>query len=360
MIVLRETLDGKIDFLDERIGPDFFQKIIVLALGNLPPSDPILPGRSNLCQRYVPDPWAENALDHVTPASGILLICSGLTSVDVAFAARARGFRGTIHILSRHGLLPKGHRLRVERASICGLESFRPTAHGLLRWVRGQTEPAEIRGFDWRLVIDSLHPFTQQIWRSLPYAEQQRFFRHLRPYWEVHRHRLVPEIDASVASKISSGQIQIHSGRITVFHENAKGVEITYRDRKSGNLESLRVDCVFNCTGPGVDCRKVRDPLLKDLLSQELACPDPLVLGLQVSEAGASIDGHGTASDLVYNVGPARKGDLWETTPVPEIRDQISELAKHLVASCAQKNLAPPESARRAVTGEEGLLELLK
>ena len=332
----------------------------MLALGNLPPSDPILPGRSNLCQRYVPDPWAENALDHVTPASGILLIGSGLTSVDVAVAARARGFKGTIHILSRHGLLPKGHRRSAGRALIWGLGSFPRTAHGLLRWVRRQTETAKIHGFDWRLVIDSLRPFTQQIWQSLPYAEKKRFLRHLRPYWEVHRHRLAPKIDTLIASEISSGQIQIHSGRITALNENVNGVEITYRNRRSGKLESLRVDRVLNCTGPGVDCRKVRDPLLKDLLSQELARPDPLFLGLQVSEVGALIDGRGTASDLIYTIGPARKGALWETTAVPEIRDQISELAKHLIASCAQNNPAPSESAQRAVTGEEGLLELFE
>lgn len=328
---------------------------VVLALGNSPPSDPLLPGRSNFCQRYVPDPWADNAFERLTPASDILLIGSGLTSVDVAVAARTRGFKGTIHILSRHGLLPKGHRLKASRASIWSLERFPSTAHRLLRWVRRQTETAEGHGFDWYLIVDSLRPFTQQIWQSLPNKEQRRFLRHVRPYWEVHRHRLAPEIAALIASEIGNGQIQIRSGRITAFHENIEGVEITYRDRKSGKLESLRVDCVFNCTGPELDCRKVSDPLMRDLVSQELACPDPLFLGLQVSEAGALIDSHGRASDLIYTIGPARKGVLWETTAVPEIRDQIAELVKHLVASCAQNDSAIPESAQGAVTTDAGV-----
>jgi uncharacterized NAD(P)/FAD-binding protein YdhS len=269
--------------------------------------------------------------------------------VDVAVAARTRGFKGTIHILSRHGLLPKGHRLSAARASLWGLERFPPTAQRLVRWVRGQAKTARMRGFDWRLIIDSLRPFTQQIWQSLPRKEQRRFLRHVRPYWEVHRHRLAPEIDTLVTSEISSSQIQVHSGRITAFHDNIDRVEITYRDRKSGKLESLRVDCVFNCTGPEVDCRKVNDPLLNDLLSQKLACPDPLFLGLQVSEVGALIDGRGTTSNLIYAIGPARKGALWETTAVPEIREQISELARHLFASCVQSNSPSPESAQGAV-----------
>jgi uncharacterized NAD(P)/FAD-binding protein YdhS len=41
--------------------------------------------------------------------------------------------------------------------------------------------------------------------------------RHIRPYWEVHRHRLAPEIDAHVASLLRSGQMQIHAGRITIM-----------------------------------------------------------------------------------------------------------------------------------------------
>src|SRR5215471_18991000 len=139
--------------------------------------------------------------------------------------------------------------------------------------VRGQTETAEVRGFDWRLILDSLRPFTQQIWQSLPHKEQLRFLRHVRPYWEVHRHRLAPEIDALVASQLISGQMRIHAGRITAYRENADGVEITYRDRKSGELERLLVSLVLNCTGPEMNARKVTNPLVKSLLRQKLACP---------------------------------------------------------------------------------------
>ena len=79
--------------------------------------------------------------------------------------------------------------------------------------------------------------------------------------------------------------------------------------------------------GPETDCRKLNHPLVNDLLSQGLVRPDPLRLGLDVAEDGAVIDAEGVASNLIYAVGPARKGRLWETTAVPEIRRQIAELA---------------------------------
>ena len=310
---------------------------IVLALGNFPPSDPLLPGRNHRCQRYIPDAWAADTVD-LSHARSILLIGSGLSSVDVTVASRARQFKGAIHILSRHGLFPKGPQMSAARAPIRGFRSFPRTTRELMRLVRTHIQAAEMEGRGWHSIIDSLRCCAQQIWLSLPYKEQRRFLRHVRPFWEVHRHRLAPEIDALLASQLGSGQIQVHAGRITAYHENADGVEITYRDRKSGKPKSLFVDCVFNCTGPEMNCRKVDDPLLENLLRQKLARPHSLHLGLEVSDEGALIDAQGMVSDFLYAIGPLRKGNLWETTAVPELRDQISKLAMLLRGSCAEKD----------------------
>jgi len=282
---------------------------VVLALGNFPASDPPLPGKADDCRFYIPDAWAADTPERLAQVRHMLLVGSGLTSVDVAVALRARKFQGTIHLLSRHGLLPKGHKPATPCTRI-SIGAFPRTIRGLLRLVRLQVRAGQTQGCDWRFVIDSLRPFTQQIWQSLSNKEQQRFLRHVRPYWEVYRHRLAPEIDALVASQLISGQIQIHAGRITAYRETADGVEVTYRDRKSGKLESLLVSLVLNCTGPEVNARKVTNPLVKSLLRQKLACPDPLFLGLWVSDDGALIDGNGIVSDSLYAIGPPCKGSL--------------------------------------------------
>jgi uncharacterized NAD(P)/FAD-binding protein YdhS len=193
-----------------------------------------------------------------------------------------------------------------------------------------QVEAAERAGNNWRAVIDSLRPFTQEIWRCLSLKERRRFLRHVRPYWDVHRHRIAPAIGARLASQIQDGQIEIRAGRITAYSEDIDGVDVTYRDRESGHLVPLRVDRVINCTGPESDCRRVDDPLLADLMRQKLARPDSLFLGLDVSPDGALIDAHGAASSLLYAIGPVRKGSLWETIAVPELRVQVSELSRLL------------------------------
>jgi uncharacterized NAD(P)/FAD-binding protein YdhS len=317
-----------------RSGRVLFADKVVIALGNFPPGDPRLPGRTPHNQRYVSNPWKSTALGDVAQDKSVLLLGSGLTSVDVAITLRGRGFRGIIHILSRRGLLPQTHKATAPWPPFLDDQSPR-TVRGLLRLIRTQVEAAERAGSGWRAVIDSLRPFTQEIWRSLSFTERRRFLRHLRPYWDVHRHRVAPVIGTRLASQIHDGQIEIHAGRIKAYAEDIDGVDVTYRDRVSGQLERLRVDRVINCTGPESDCRNVDDLLLTDLMRQKLARPDQLFLGLDVSPDGALIDAHGAASNLLYAIGPVRKGSLWETIAVPELRVQVFDLSRVLLGFAA-------------------------
>jgi len=321
---------------------------VVLALGNFPPGDPHLPGKTPHSQRYVSNPWAATTTRHIVQEQSILLIGSGLTSVDIAIALRERGFDGTVHVLSRRGLLPQSHQATTPWPPFWN-ETSPPTVRGLLRLIRMQVDAAERMGSNWRAVIDSLRPFTQEIWRSLSRQEKRRFLRHLRPYWEVHRHRIAPEIASSLATQMQSGRIATHAGRIMEYSEDANGVDVTYRDRESGRLKRLRVDRVINCTGPESDCRRIESSLLSDLLRQKRVRPDPLFLGLEASAGGALTNAFGEASDFLYTLGPSRKGSLWETTAVPEIRLQAAELAEHLVAAHARVRSARLEGTVQTV-----------
>jgi uncharacterized NAD(P)/FAD-binding protein YdhS len=309
---------------------------VVLALGNFPPSNPPLPGRVPNSPRYMQFAWSDATLDGVENENNILLIGSGLTSVDLAVALRAREFRGTIHILSSRGLLPHKHASAKKWPAFWNEQSPR-TALGLMRLIRKQVEASHEQGSDWRAVIDSLRPFTQKIWRSLPKDEKRRFLRHARPYWEVHRHRIAPEIGGLIGYQLVNHHIQARAGRITGYHEDKDGVDISYRDRKTGRNESLHVDRVINCTGPETDWRRLDNPLLTSLQEQHLARPDSLFLGLDVSDDGALIDANGTPSDFLYTIGPSRKGSLWETTAVPEIRQEVLDLVKHLLDNAGHR-----------------------
>jgi uncharacterized NAD(P)/FAD-binding protein YdhS len=162
-------------------------------------------------------------------------------------------------------------------------------------------------------------------------AEKRRFLRHARPYWEVHRHRVAPEIGDFLGGQIADHDIQAHAGRITHYEEKADHVEVTYHDRLSGKDATLRVGLVVNCTGPENDARRLNHPLLNQLFAQGFARHDDLFLGLDVAADGTLIEASGLKSEFLYTVGPTRKGSLWETTAVPEIRSQVAQLAGELL-----------------------------
>jgi uncharacterized NAD(P)/FAD-binding protein YdhS len=310
---------------------------VVLALGNFPPGDVKLPGKRDRSSRYIANGWSEQALENAAHHESVLLIGSGLTSVDVVLSLRERNLSGTIHMISRHGLLPRHQKERAQWPAFWNA-AIPQTARGLLRLVREQVCEAEKQNIDWRAVLDSSRPVTQEIWQSLPLREQRRFLRHVRPYWDVHRHRVAPGIGVLLDSEIERGTLQVHAGRITDYSEHPDFVAVTYRDRESQQLKTLRVDRVINCTGPDADCRRVNNPLLNSLLDQKLVRPDALYLGLDTAENGALLDSDGTASDFLYAVGPLRKGSLWESVAVPEIRVQVVELAAQLITGVERRN----------------------
>ncbi|WP_262338965.1 hypothetical protein [Gordonia sp. CNJ-863] len=85
----------------------------------------------------------------------------------------------------------------------------------------------------------------------------------------------------------------------------------------------------MNCTGPQSDVRKLGNPVLDSILDAGLATTDPLGLGL-ITDDGRVLDADGRPGPI-WTLGSLRRGELWETTAVPEIRMQAEELAASLI-----------------------------
>jgi uncharacterized NAD(P)/FAD-binding protein YdhS len=305
----------------------------VLAIGNFPPGspDPALDASS----RYVHDPWAAGALD-VEPGGDVLLLGTGLTMLDIAVALKESGLRGTIHAVSRRGLLPQPHRVSITPPRAHPrpktLDEWPRTARGLLCALRREVRAAASRGVDWREVVTSLRHDTPALWRSLPPRERARFLAHVRPYWETHRHRAAPETATAIAEHIARGELVVHAARLAGHDEDATGITVRLRDRGAAAERSLRVARIINCTGPETDVRRVDDPLVADLLQGRLVRADGLGLGLDTDDRGALLAADGTPSEHLSLLGPLRKGLLWENTAVPELRVEALALARRLLA----------------------------
>jgi uncharacterized NAD(P)/FAD-binding protein YdhS len=305
---------------------------VVLAMGHQPPQDPIGMVKTTSTHRYMVDPWSSSPLHELGTDEPVALIGSGLTAVDMVVEASERGHRGVIHAISRHGLLPNRHRPTTPRSHF-ELGNQRATARILLRSARSEAARCEAEGGDWRSVVDGIRPVAQSLWRSLCGGERKRFVRHLASHWDVHRHRVAPEIDELLQSRLQDGRLVVVAGRVISWEERADEMVLTVQRRGRAETETLAVGRVINCTGPARDIRVGASKLMRSLLSNGMGRPGPLALGLDVADSGALIEPGGRTNDRLFAIGPLLKEHLWETTAVRELRCQAAELARRLLAA---------------------------
>jgi len=298
----------------------------VLAIGNLPPHDPpAINGARLPAHRYIGDPWASAFEDGLEKDASVLVIGTGLTAVDVILRLVAHGHEGPIIALSRRGLRPHRHLEGLPRPQPV-LAKPSPDLSELVRWARDES-----RDRDWRLVVDSIRPITQMMWASADGEKRARFLRHLRPFWDVHRHRLAPEVADRIDALVASGQLRFRAGKIAEVTADRDALAVSWLPRGEEQGVVSHVQRMINCTGPQGDLLRSSDPLVKRMLGARRIRPDALRLGLDIDRDGHVVDAQGRASEHILAIGPMTRGDLWEVIAVPDIRIQVSALARRLV-----------------------------
>ena len=300
---------------------------VVLATGNLPPEPQRFAGAESLGERLVADPWAPGAMARIGADDDVLLIGTGLTAIDVLLALDARGWRGRTTALSRRGLLPRshdpvGHTVTPERP-----DTGVPAAEALRAFRdRAESQP-------WGDLMEQVRPFVADLWRGAAPAERRRFLRHLRPWWDVHRHRTAHAVGQTVRRMIDGGRVEIAAGRLRAASPDGEGVTARWAPRGRDGEREQRFGWIVVCTGPAFDLERTADPLLGALFREGRARVDPLRLSLDVDAECRVLDAEGQASDGLYAMGPLTRGAFWEIVAVPDIREQAKALADRLGAS---------------------------
>ncbi len=305
---------------------------IVLAFGNFLPPHPKAENQAFIeTDKYFQNPWRADLLEKLSATDDILIIGTGLTFADVAMSLYHNGHKGKIRAYSTRGLLPAVHKLGFAYDSFADELKGRTRITDLLKIVRRHIKKAESNGSDWRAVIDSLRPQTQELWLNLPLAEKRYFKQHLSRYWNVARHRLPPETGRILDEMQAVNQLEIGSGRLRKIEvQEDEKYAVTFMTNGAENTFS--VDAIINCIGSEGDFRRVESPLVQTLLGKKIVNTDSLKMGLDAAPDGRTIDEGGAASKKIYTFGTALKGVLWESTAMPEIRAQANKLAVALLS----------------------------
>lgn len=300
---------------------------MVLALGSPRSAGAWAPRELRSSDRFVADPWHGTKLAAATDdAASVLLVGTGLTMVDVAIVLRRPGRR--IEAVSRNGLRPRAHAAGEPAVATPTLKEGALTLAQVRVAFAAQRLLAEQSGSSWRAAVDSLRPVTNNWWSRLPLPEQQVFVEEYMRSWEVMRHRIAPQVAATLEEMQQSGELTISAGLVVGACTHPDGIAVTFSGGRQAHF-----DAVVDCTGPSrlSDAVGPTANLVADITARGLGRAHPLGLGLDVAPDGRLINAGGLPSEGVWVIGPLRRGREWETTAIPEIRAQARDIARAIL-----------------------------
>lgn len=300
---------------------------VVLATGN--PAPATASAEASKGGRIIADPWASAALDGVAAADSILIVGTGLTMVDMIQSLIGRGWKGRATALSRRGLMPRPHALRADQPANLPPEALTGPVSGRLSAAR-ETACAVDCASGWRGVMEAYRPITADLWMTADGAQRARMVRHLRPWWDVHRHRIAPRIGETLDALKAARRLTVHAGRLGKVESDQDSVWAAWTPRHGGSPPPLTAAWLIDCTGPAHSA--ATDPLTAPLIASGRARLDPLRLGLDLDATGRVLHADGTPDASLYVLGPPARAAFWETIAVPDIRKRIEDVVAALTA----------------------------
>lgn len=316
---------------------------VVLAISHPPPAVPkqlqqALKDHPGL----IANPWLTEALAEVKNNDRVAIIGTGLTMSDVVASLHRQGHRGPILAFSRRGQLPRPNLSGDYAARQLDYRRLQAaTARGWLRRVRQEVMLANADHQPWQLVLDDIRLNGQQIWQQWSLQEQRRFLRHLRPWWDVHRYRIAPQVSDVLTGMQQKGQLEVLAANLKHVSVDNAALALTLKARGHVTTQTRVVDKLIVTTGPAHGALLQSDALLKQLTTEGVIQPDPLALGIWVDACSRPINRQHQSNDRLYVVGPAARGRFGELMGLPQVAQHAQALAQQLLGGSTAAPTAP-------------------
>ena len=288
--------------------------------------------------RFIPDATVPGALDPIRPDDAVLVVGNGLTSADVIASLLRKAHSGPITSISRRGLRSRGHAPVTWTPH--GDFTTRPIASArlLTRRIREAITQAAIFGVSWHAVLDAVRAQGGTIWANLPLAERRRVVRHLRPFWDVHRFRIAPQVEDALAAATACGQLETLAASVAAVSYHAGRIRIALRRARAAGTTIRDFDAVVVTTGPAHGTIVDDQPFLAKLADEGLALLDPTRLGLSCDRHSRLLDRKGRPASGLYVAGPLARGTFGELMGLPQVSDHAATVAEEVLASIAEPN----------------------
>ncbi|WP_029356737.1 FAD/NAD(P)-binding protein [Bosea sp. 117] len=314
---------------------------VVLAVAHVAPSPPGILGRALAGHpRFVPNPWDTPALAAIRPSDRVLIVGTGLTMADIVASLDRLGHRGGIVAVSRRGLRSRGHATAQHDPYGDFATAPARSVRELVRRVRTTVAAAEAEGKSWHCVFDQVRLQGSAIWHALPLTERARLLRHLRPFWDVHRFRIAPQVEDGIDRRLAAGTLELRTASLQGVERDGDAIRVTLRGRRSGECATEAFDAVVVATGPAHGRVFADNPVLAALEARGLARPDPLRLGIDTADDGHAVGRDGRPVPGLYVAGPLARGTVGELMGLPDVTNYAVRIAAAVAAE-----LDAPDSA---------------
>lgn len=295
--------------------------VAVIATSHPAPTVPSAFAKVKDHTKFIADATRDNALDTIEASDRILLVGNGLTSADVIATLNAKGHRGRILAISRRGLRSRGHAESDQEPFGDFLSSPSVRASDLLHRVRITLRQAQNAGLSWHAVLDALRTQGQQIWQALPVAERRRLARFVRPFWDVHRFRIAPQVEHVLDEAIKTGQLSIRAGSVQTAALAEQGFDVCLRDKGNREPSPLQVDAIIVTTGPAHGGILRSQPFLDGLQDAGVLSTCETGLGIACNLNAVARDQRGMAVPGMFIAGPLARGTFGELMGLPQVTE---------------------------------------
>ena len=297
---------------------------LVIATSHPSPAPPVQLAVLAGDPRLVADPNQPGSLSRIRPEDRVLVVGSGLGAADVVAALDSHGHRGQITVFSRRGLVSRGHAADDLEPRGDFVSHPADTVRALVRRIRAEIRDAAEHGSGWQAVFDALRTQGGAIWQHLPLTERQMLVRHLRPFWDVHRFRVAPQVKAISDRLVAEGRLRYLAASLAAvdYIDHQSPVTISLRHRHSGAIEESDFDAVIVTTGPAHRSIIAHQPYLQSLNGLGLIRLDDTGLGLACAWNARALDLWGATVPGLYIAGPLARGTFGELMGLPQVNEQ--------------------------------------
>lgn len=313
----------------------------------------------------IENPLETTRLAGIDPQARVLVVGSGLTALDVVSTLVRAGRPGPVVVASRRGLRPRpqppsgspgggasplpGADAPVPLERIMGsvpgflLREAPPTLRGWVRALRARIREVEAQGESWHRGFDELRDVVWQAWPLLPAAEQRRFLRRMRVWYDAHRFRAPPQNDALVRDAEARGGVRFRAARLRAVEPSVGGALRVHFADPGGAGESVEsFDAIVNCTGLDVAARLRASPFLASLVDDGWLRVDDAGIGFAVDANCSAIGADARVRSALRVVGPPTAGTFGDPLGAMFIAAQIWRMLPDALAFLAQAQAPSP------------------